>query len=145
MTYNPNFAGKVAINSVQSAEYNLTGSTLTKLTPVKVNASGNLGGIDVAIESDVFAVAGLLNADTVNGAAGSIVTSGRVENVTTSAAVGEAIYISKTGSITSIKPSIGSGGFDSGDFVVRVGIVVKNATNPLNKDVLVSLQIIGQL
>jgi hypothetical protein len=55
------------------------------------------------------------------------------------------MYIDKTGNLTDIKPSIGVNSFIAGDFVISVGVIAKNATNPANKDLVISIDVIGQL
>jgi len=148
MSYNPAFSGITstpASQSVQAPEANATGSTLTKLSPVRVNSSGNLALIDVSVESEALSIAGIVNDNITTGNSGNIVNSGRILDITTSAVFGEVLFVSKTGGVTATKPSIGVDGFAANDFVIKLGLVVKNADNPLNKDLLVSISIVGQL
>jgi hypothetical protein len=148
MSYNPNFSSISSIESAQAlrvTETNTTGSLIPKLTPVKINTSGNLALIDVSIEADILALVGLTNADISNTAAGEVANTGRVKDITTGAAFGDTLYISKTGGITNIKPEIGVGGFIVGDFVVKLGVIAKNQLNPLNKDIILQISLIGQL
>lgn len=123
---------------------NQTGSTLLKGTPVKLTSSG-IDLIDVSIEADVDALAGVLNENATSGTDGTIVSSGTIENISTAFAVGSVVYISKTGILTNVKPSIGLNGFGMNDAVIKVGMIAKNNTNPANKDLLVNLQVIGIL
>lgn len=146
MTYNPNFSGKANISSIQTSETNSSGSTIDKLTPVRIDSFGNMATINVSTESEALSIAGLLDADAADGASANIATSGRIMNVTVAGAgFGDTLYVSKTGGITNVKPDIGVGSFVAGDFVIRVGMVAKNAENPSNKDVIVMIQIVGQL
>ena len=148
MTYNPNFSGSGTVpasQALRNTELNNTGSTLAQLTPVKITLDGNLGTIDVSVESDVHALAGIVDENIPNGASGNIITSGRVLNISTSAAFGMPLYLSKSGGVTDTIPDIGVGGFVAGDFVVSLGIVAKNAVSPSNKDLIVRILILGQL
>jgi hypothetical protein len=150
MSYNPNFSGisivpeATSSKAVQLKSTNMTGSALTKLTPVRLNSSGNMESIDVSIEAQALAIAGLLNTDVMNGTVGEIANSGRIADILT-ASIGDVLYVSKSGGTTNIKPEIGVDGFVADDFVIRLGVVIKNVDNPLLKDLLVNISIVGQL
>jgi hypothetical protein len=101
--------------------------------------------VDPSIEAQVLACLGVAKDSVANLASVGIVTSGRLQDVTVSGTFGDSMFISKTGGLTHIKPSIGVNGFVAGDFVVAVGIVVKNETNPLLSDLLINLRVVGQL
>ena len=148
MSYNPNFSGVASApssNSVQTSESNATGGTLNKLTPVRINSSGNMATIDISVEAEALAIAGILDENVLDSDSGSIVNSGRILDIATSAILGDILYVSKTGGITNVKPAIGIGGFVADDFVIRLGVVAKNQDNVLNKDLLVNISIVGQL
>jgi hypothetical protein len=123
---------------------NATGSTVPKTTPVKVTISG-IGLIDVSQETDIDSLAGLLKENLADASSGDIVTSGIIENISGGYSVGSLLYISKTGGLTSSKPAIGVASFVAGDFVVKVGVVAKNSSNPLNIDLIVRIEVLGQL
>src|SRR5260221_9986807 len=98
MTYNPNFAGNATVpasTALRAPETNSTGSTLTQLTPVKITNTGDLGLINVSTESDVQAIAGIVDSDILNSASGNVVNTGRILNITTAAGFGSQFYISK--------------------------------------------------
>lgn len=102
--------------------------------------------IDVSSEQEANSIAGLTRTSVNDTQTGEIVTSSLIENITTSAAIGDVLYLAKTpGSLTNTKPSEGVGGFVSGDWIVRVGVVVKNESNPLLKDLLVNVQVVGSI
>lgn len=147
MSYNPNFVGNTAAASTAVIEsiLNNTGGTLLAGTPVKLNSNGELEVINPSIEADVLSVAGVLEANTLDGQEGIVIGTGRLINLSTLIAFGTPVYISKTGGITDTKPDIGVGGFVAGDFVVGLGIIAKNKTNPVNKDLILNIRIIGQL
>lgn len=124
---------------------NNSGSAIANGTPVGIDSLGGLQLINVSNEASVKAFVGVVSASISNGASGDIITSGRMENVTTSFAIGDVVYISKTGGITNQAPESGVNSFVSGDFAIKLGIIMKNRTNPLNKDFLVSPLNLGQL
>jgi hypothetical protein len=123
---------------------NQTGNTIPKGTPVMLTSSG-MALIDVSQESNVDALAGVVKQDTSDSVVGAIVSSGTIENVSTPFAVGSTVYINKVGLLTNVKPTLGVNGFGEGDFVVKVGMIAPNSTNPANKDLLVGLQVMGVL
>ena len=124
---------------------NLTGITINRGTPVRMNSSGDVDFIDPAIEIQVLAIAGIANDDIANGQEGIIVTSGKVCDLTVAFAHGDSIWLSKTGGLTDIKPSEGVGGFVAGDFVIMLGVIAKNEDNPSLKDLILHIDIMGQL
>ena len=103
-------------------------------------------GIDVSSEADCLNATGVLQNTTLNNTVGNVTRFGKIENVN---ALGfnfrDTVWVSKTGTLTNIPPSIGVNGFQVGDFVIRVGQISKNQTNPTNKDLLVFVSLIGQL
>ena len=135
----------LASAAITTSESNNSGSTLTKLTPVRIDASGDMAMIDVSIELEALGIAGVLNSDTLHTNSGEIINSGRISNITTTATLGDVLYVSKAGGVTNTKPAIGIDGFVIDDFVIRLGIVAKNPGNPVNKDLLVNISIVGQL
>lgn len=145
MSYNPNFSGIQGTASLSTSETNNTGSTLSKLTPVRIAADGQIATIDVSVEAQALAIAGIVKDDISNSGSGTIINTGRIEDITTAGTFGDILYVSKTGGVTHIKPSIGVDSFVAGDFVIRLGIVTKNTSNPLNKDLIVNILIVGQL
>ena len=148
MTYNPNFSSgqpAPASKTIQISEENNTGSTIVKATPVRIVPAGGISTVDISEEAEALAVAGLVAEDVANGASANIVNSGRIENISTGASVGAPLYISKSGYLTDVKPTLGADDFSSGDFVIQVGVVAKNSSNPANKDILVTIRIMGQL
>ena len=143
MTFRP--YNLLSASSVSDARTNNTGIAFTKGSPVRINASGTLDFVDVSIEGEVINVAGVAREVIPDGTSGQIVTSGKIADISTAASLGDLMYISKTGLLTNIQPSIGVGGFVAGDFVVQVGVVSKNEDNGSLKDLIVSLDIVGQL
>jgi len=145
MTYNPANVGVPAVaRSAAKLATNNTGNTVYKATPARISISG-IESIDVSNEAEANAIAGIVRSDISDANEGEIVSAGLLENITTSAAIGDIMYVSKVGDLTNIKPSIGVNGFVSGDWIIRVGVIAKNSSNPVLKDLLVNIQIIGEL
>lgn len=150
MTYDPRLYGStvVAVGAVSSelpARVNASGISLNKTDPVRIDASGQLQKIDCSVEAEVLACLGVARASAANGNSTGIVTGGRLEDVTVPGSLGDRLFLSKTGGLTNVTPAIGVGGFVAGDFVVLIGISVKNATNPSLTDLMVTLSVIAQL
>lgn len=147
MTYSPNGFSKFSGSSkaLGSNFQNGSGSTLDKCVLVSVNASSQLVPTVVDNEALVQAIVGVTSISIPNAASGGIVDNGRLEDITTSFAVGDAIYLGKTGLLINTKPVIGSYGFVDGDFVIFVGVIVKNEFNVSLKDMKLMISVIGQL
>jgi hypothetical protein len=145
MTYNPNsFTTPTTSRATSKTAYNNSGSTIVKGTPVRLTANG-FATINVSVESDVDAIAGVIASDASVGSAVEIISSGSVSNLSTSFSIGDALYIGTSGSLTNIKPTAGFNGFVAGDFVIRIGVLVANSANPSLFDLLVFIQNMGQL
>lgn len=148
MSYSPSFRGTVARGSVkalQSTYINNTGLTIAKGNPVCSDASGELALVNVSSDASVSSIVGLTSESVLNGETGNVIDAGRLTDITTSFSVGSAIYVSKTGTLTDSRPDIGVGGFLVGDYVVFVGVIVKNEENPSLKDIKLLLSVVGQL
>ena len=149
MTYNPRLRGSVITAGTVSSELpsrtNSSGGSLNRTDPVRLDTNGAVQKVNPSVEAQVLACIGVAKDSVANSALVGIVTSGRLENVTTPGSLGDSLYLSKTGNLTNVKPSIGSGGFVAGDFVLFIGIVVKNQSNPLLTDLMVNLRLVGQL
>lgn len=143
MTYRP--YNKIVPRVLGQPYSNASGVNIPKATPVRSNASGDVDFINVSNEAEVKAIIGVTSEEISDGSKGDVASTGRVENITTSADFGDALYISKTGGLTNVEPDVGVGGFLSGDFVVRIGSVVKNIDNPPLKDLILDIDIVGQL
>lgn len=155
LVYNKNGSGETNISQSTSGqgasiiiedEYdNNSGMTIAKGTPVRIDAFGNLQMVDPAVEDEVDAIIGVTAESIPDASAGRVSFKGRLLDVSTAIAVGEPAYLSKSGILTATKPSDGIGGFVAGDFIVRVGTIVMNRQDPLKKDLLVDIKVIGEL
>jgi len=143
MTYRP--YSSIVQNSLDYERTNNTGVTIGRGTPVRMNSNGDPDFVDVSIETQIISIAGVSQDDIPNGKKGVFVTSGRVRDLTTTFDFGDTVYISKTGGLTNVLPSIGVDGFVAGDFVVMLGVVAKNEDNPAFKDLILHIDIMGQL
>lgn len=143
MTYKP--YDTIKASGISKGYLNGSGVSIPKGTPVRVKSDGNIDFVNVSVEAEVLAIIGCMNDVTANNISGGVVSSGSVENIGGSFNVSESIWLSKSGSLTNIRPEVGVGGFVSGDFVVRVGTIAKNNTFPLQKDLVLELTLVGQL
>lgn len=143
MTYRPYNALKAS--GIQLNYINGSGASMPKATPVKIKSDGNMDFINVSIEADVLAIGGCVEAVVPNAQRGGLITNGRIENVTITGTFGDAVWLSKSGGLTTTKPDIGVGGFLAGDFVVRIGTIAKNEIFPIQKDLVLELTLVGQL
>jgi hypothetical protein len=151
MSYSPYFRGTISIGAASSARklqsgyQNGTLSTITKSTPVVVTTLSQLALANVSDETTINSI-GLASIDIPSGATGSVADAGRLEDITTSFSVGDSIYLGKTpGTLINVKPNIGVSGFVANDFVVFLGVIVKNEFDSLKKDLKLMISVTGQL
>lgn len=135
----------MAPETVATGLKNMTGLTIDKGTPVAVDTQGEIALVDVSDEALALSLVGVANADIVDGAFGAIVTHGVLKGIATTATFGDIMYVAKDGTLTNIKPTTGENGFVTGDFVIKVGVLVRDAINPSNKNLIVNLRVVGQL
>lgn len=131
-------------DSLSSLMFNNTGLTIGKGTPVTIDTNGNIVEVDVSIE-DCLSIIGIAKEDINDGAYGLVTTSGSLKGIITTAGMGSILYVAKDGLMTNTKPSTGVDGFISGDFVIRLGVLVKDSDNPSQKNLVVNIQVVGQL
>ena len=148
MSYTTNTVGSQfygSARSLASGYANGTGATLTQSTPVSVNTSGQMIPVDITSDASVAGLIGLVQQDTPTTAVGLVTDSGRLENITTSFSVGDAVYINFDGTLTNVRPDITVSGWVSGMYMVFIGVIVSNQFNPSLKDIKIYLDVIGQL
>lgn len=131
--------------AIEIQKLNDSGLTITQWQPVCISVTGGIKAIDISDEDDALAIVGIAKNQALDSEQCTVVSSGKLENISTSANFNDRLYLSKTGSITNVKPDIGVGGFVEGDFVVSLGVVCANSTTPTNKDLIVNIELIGQL
>jgi len=149
MTYRPysaiiSEAQSGAGSSSKTQIENQSGSAIPVLYPVSVDSNGYGRATDTSIEIDSMNCAGVTSQNIADSSIGDIYTSGKIENVS-GFSFGDTIYVAKSGGLTNIKPDIGTGGFAAGDYVIRIGVIARSAINPSNKDLLLSIRLVGQL
>lgn len=148
VSFSPSFFNKQSQGSARQTITNFqngSGSTLAKATPVSVNATSQLVAVNVSSVASVQALVGLTGISIPNSATGAVVDNGRLEDITTGFALGDSLYVSKAGGLTNAKPEIGVASFVEGDFVIFVGVVVKNEFNGSLKDLKLMISVVGQL
>jgi len=117
--------------------------------PVTINSSGLLALVDITTEASAYAFCGVTSLDCLSGGTADVLGAGGVlVNIPASFGLvgqyGLPIFVSHTGGLTATKPSVGSGGFVSQDYIVRVGITTKNVATG-STDLIINPNVIGQL
>jgi hypothetical protein len=125
---------------------NLSGTTIPALSPVSLDSStGGLKITNVTSESDANTFQGITSAAILNNTSGPVVVSGAIPNISTAIAVGSPIFLSKPSGFTSTEPDYGVGTFAAGDWIIKVGALAQNPTNPSQIDLIVNSDIRGRL
>lgn len=148
MSYSPYFLNQSSSGSSRSTVANFqngSGAILQKATVVSVNTSSQLVKADINSENLIQAIVGITSIQIPNGAIGSVIDNGRLEDITISFSIGDAVYVNFDGTLTNIKPDLSIAGFTNGMFCVFVGVVVKNEFNSSLKDLKLMISVIGQL
>lgn len=142
MAYRP--YDKITTGGVSDQRTNNTGQTLVQATPVRINTAGTLDTIDVSNDNS-RSIVGVVATSISDGATGEIIGSGKITNVSVPGTFGDTVYVSKAGALTNIPPTEGQDSFVSGDFVIAVGVIAKNIDNPLQKDLILNIEVHGIL
>jgi len=100
---------------------------------------------DPSAEADVSSFLGLTITSIADATSGDVAKVGVLENVTTAFAVRDAVYVAKDSSLTNTAPEIGVNGFAAGDFIIFIGHISKNESNPAQKNLELRPEVIGQL
>lgn len=133
-----------SIDAVLIELKNETGS-LVEAHKIVCSSAGSIGFVDVSDEAKIHAIAGITLESIKNNYFGKIVSHGLIEEVEIAGDFDDVVFISKTGTFTSTKPSLGEAGFLEGDWIVSIGTILRNKVDPLKKDLLVRIEIKGQL
>jgi len=148
MSYNPNVKGNqadVVAKGTGDSILNDSGTSLIKATPVRIDPNGNIASVNVSVEIQALSVVGVAIENILDGTIGQILTNGRIEDIVTTSNNGDVLYISKTGGLTNVQPNEGVGGFVAGDFIIRIGVIYKNTSNPSKQDLLLNIDVVGQI
>lgn len=122
---------------------NNAGSAFGLGKPVSSNSFGEMQVVDISTVG-AESIVGLAG-ETINHlSTGKIITHGRLENVS-GFNFGDVLYVDPNGDLTSTRPSLIEPGYFAGDRIIRIGVVVKNSTNPLLKDLIVNIQVVAIL
>lgn len=144
-------AASSAPSVIKSTFINGSLSTISKGRPVVMNSSGEFEEVDISFES-ALQTFGITETSINSGASGSIITHGRLEDVTLTAALGDVLYVKPDGSLIGSSeftvgtgPSVGNDGYVLNDYSIRIGIVGKNLADPFKKDIIVNVQVLGRI
>ena len=149
MGYSPLFRGssfKVPARALATSYQSGSISDIVAGTPVSSNGAGMISPLDVSSQSSIAGFVGLANALIPSSATGLVTTNGRVEALTlTGFSLGDPVYVGKNGTLTNSLPDYGVAGFAAGDFIMFIGVVVKNEFDSSLKDIQLMAELIGQL
>ncbi len=143
LSFGPQFFGSA--RSLQTSYVNGTAFTITAAVPVSIQTNGTIALVNPTSDSSIAGLVGITVGSIAPSASGLVIDSGRLEKVSTTFSVGDALYINTDGTVINIRPAIGIGAFVAGDYVVFVGVVVQNQYNPSLKDYKLYLTVVGQL
>jgi hypothetical protein len=118
---------------------------MAQATPVYANSSGQILPVDVKNEVAVESMVGFTLYAIPSGAYGSVISGGRLENITTPFNIGDTLWINYDGSLTNVKPDLTVSGWTEGCFVIFVGVVVPNEFDSSQKDLQLCKELVGQL
>lgn len=151
MAYNPLYRGttsKAPARANQSGYQNGTLADILMAKPVSANASGQIVLADVSNETSVSRFIGISKALIPTGSNGQVVSGGRAEAIgagLSGFALGDAVYVGKNGTLINVRPDIGVASFVALDWVIFLGVVVKNEFDPGEKDIQLMIEVVGQL
>jgi len=125
---------------------NNSGSTILKGSPVSMNTSGELQLVDVSVPGSASKISGVAADNIPNGSSGLVCVAGVIADLSTSLNFGDAVFAGSTaGTITGDEPQNGVDGFVVDDYVIRLGVIIKNPTVLTQKDLIVNFYIVGTL
>lgn len=150
MSYSPTSFNPATATAASAASgyQNGIGSAIALATPVSTSNGGLLLLTDVTSEASAEGWLGLASMTIPSTAFGQVASDGRIQNIPSGLgfSVGDPIWVGNTpGTLTNVRPNTGTAGWETGYYVLFVGVVVKNEFNPSNQDIQLSRQIIGQL
>jgi len=150
MTYRPyNIIIQEAQATAGAVRYTLTnssGSPIPSLRPVSSSASGEIKPCLPNNETDSLSIIGVTEESILNATEGSVMALGRILNVSSLGfSLNDNIYVNKIGQLSNIIPDIDVDSFVETDFVIYIGKIIKNQSNPLEQDLLVNPKLLGQL
>ena len=148
MSFSPfSFDPQISIASAIVTDYT-NASSITAIPQAQacsVNGSGLIGPLNVSSQSSWSSFVGYANVRIDTSALGQVIANGRLKNITTILPVGTPLYVGKDGNPTDTIPSVGVGGFVSGDMIIFMGVLVPNETNNSEVDIALFTQMVGTL
>lgn len=149
MAYSPFSFNPESIGTSEGLVTDYTNSSLITAIPqaqaCSIDNTGKLAPLDVSSQSSWNNFVGYAYVRISASSGGPIIANGRLLNIATAFAIGTPLYIGKDSNPTNIVPSVGVNGFVSGDAAIFMGVLVKNQTNPSEKDIALFTQVIGIL
>ena len=142
----------ISVGCTKMSMRNATGLTLLRGAAIGVDSSGgNMAAVNVRVEASALSVLGILNVNTDDLHNGPVIISGIMRDTGNlgigTLAFGDTLYVAPPGeatTLTNIRPNAGIGGFLAGDFVVKVGTIVKDPDSA-SFTLAIGIQIVGQL
>ena len=119
------------------------GESISAYRPVCIGTDGFAYNVDISDATKAYATCGLSLSDAISGCTFDAQTSGLVANLPSISDYGAPIFVLWDGTLTEIKPSI-ENGYDSGDFVIFMGVTKKNDTASI-ADLILNIKVTGVL
>ena len=150
MTYSPFYFSPQSTGTsiaIVTNYYNNTGSAIAQGVAVsKTGTADQIAPTDPTSDTSVHAFVGFAQFHLPNATLGPIISSGRLETLTGySFSLGQSIWIGLNGVIQNTRPDYAVTGFATGDFIMYAGVIVQNELNPINQDLLLMPQLVGEL
>jgi len=124
-------------------------ATILRGYPVTINSLGQAAVVDITDEDSAYAFCGLTSVDCLIGGTANVLVAGSVlYNIPVAFGLtgqwGKHIFVSHSGSLTTVKPEVGVGGFLSEDFIISVGVTTKNPATGTT-DLILNPLVVGRL
>lgn len=143
LTFNPQTSIASAVGTLYTNASSIT--AIPQAQACSIDGSGNLVPLDVSSQASWQAFVGYAQVRIPASATGTILATGRLQNITTALPVGTALYVDKSGNPTGTIPVIGVNGFVEGDAVIFMGVLVANEVTPSEIDIALFTQVVGTL
>jgi len=119
------------------------GEIISAYRPVCIGADGLAYNVAISDATKAYATCGLSLSGAILGGTFDAQTSGLVANLPSISDYGAPIFVLGDGTLTEIKPSI-ENGYNSGDFVIFMGVTKKNDTTS-SADLILNIKVTGVL
>lgn len=151
MAYNPLYRGKTSkapSRAVSTGYENGTLSGILMARPVSADTNGKIALTDASDEDSISRFVGISAELIPSSTNGQVISAGRAEALGAQMGdftYGDPVYLGKNGILIKTRPDVGIEDFEVGDWVVFLGVVVKNEFDPGEKDIQLMIEVIGQL